>query len=382
MKFFPFLGALAGVTFLGCAEKTVGTVSPPAKGWRSAGLEAPNRGAGDDQWQRLVSSGDRLIAMSTVGRMFASASYSNGWAEIPWGQIGTPFQFLVAGDSLWVGTESPGRLYVSAIGKWSWVPVTVPLPDSATIYGLDRIKNAIVLFAVKPMGRHVLLREGGGWVDWEAGFPLDGPYRTLSVGDTLFAATFESSTWMRVVGEPAWKRLPPVRHTGGTQDSLTHPRGLAWHGPGLWIADWRNEVALAASGTPPYVAYRNCLGGYANANGCNDLALNPLVLLPHRGRLFLSGHFPASGFVLDDSSGMWIPLAEGWCWNDLRDCGGLRTRDLVGLGDTLYAAGSRFIMKFPLSDVPVLTPELAASLSWSPDTRWRDSLRALPNPIR
>lgn len=373
--------ALLAAALAGCGEKTAGPVAP-IKGWRSAGLEAAGRGFGDEQWEKIASSGERLIAMNSLGGLFVSAAYSGGWSKIPWANPGTPYEITVLRDTLWVGTEKPGRLYAARIGDWSWRPMPLDITDSFTVYGLQAFRDSLVVMAAKYLERHIYLRSAGGWIPWDSGFPMASTARMLDVGDTLWSATWESGLWYRVWGESSWKKLPAPWMTDwwDKRDSLHTPRGLAWHDGSLWLGDWLNELSRAPGGHPPYQGYRNCAGGTDNGVGCKEIPLNIYTVLSYRGHLFVSGHFPASGFVWDDSSGFFLPMAEGWCWNDLVDCGGLQTRDLVGLGDTLYAAASRFIMKFPLSDLPVFTKENAAAWKWNLDTRWRDSLWALPNP--
>lgn len=351
------------------------------KGWRPAGLEAAGRGTGDEQWEKLAADGTRLIAMNSLGGMFASTSYSSGWNKIPWTNVGTPYEFTILRDTLWVGTENPGRLYAARIGDWNWMQVPLGLTDSFTVYGLNAIRESLVVMAAKYLERRIMRRTAEGWVSWDSGYPLASTARTLDVGDTLWSATWESGLWYRVWGEPSWKKLPAPRATW-LRDSVNHPRGLAWHDGSLWIGDWGCEVTRAPGGRAPYRAYRNCRGGADDPTYCEEIPLDISAVLEYRGHLFVSGHWPASGFVLDDSSGFFLPMADGWCWNDLADCGGLTTRDMVGLGDTLYAAGSRFIMKFPLSDLPVFSKENAAMWKWNLDTRWRDSLWALPNPAK
>lgn len=371
--------ALVAVVLAGCGEKTTGPATP-SKGWRSAGLEAPGRGMGDEQWEKLTVAGERLLAMNSLGGMFVSAAYSGGWTKIPWTEQGTPYEFTALRDTLWVGTEKPGRLYAARIGEWQWKPVPLGISDSFTVYGLHAFRSELVVMAAKYLERHFFLRSAQGWISWDSGYPMASSARMLDVGDTLWSATWESGLWYRVWGEPSWKNLPAPRATW-LRDSVFNPRGLAWHEGSLWIGDYGNEMTRATGGRAPFRAYRNCAGGANNGIGCKEIPLNIYTALEHRGRLFVSGHFPASGFVWDDSSGFFLPMAEGWCWNDLADCGGLQTRDLVGLGDTLYAAGSRFIMKFPLSDLPVFSKENAAVWKWNLDPRWRDSLWALPNPV-
>ncbi len=320
--------------------------------------------------------------MNSVGGLFASASYSTGWARIPWDNVGTPYEFTIQQDTIWVGTVKPGRLYAARIGEWRWTAHPLGLADSFTVAGLGSIRNSLVLVAAKAGERRICLRTGSEWLRWDSAFPLASTARLFPVGDTLWAATWESGLWYRVWGESAWKKLlaPWMTDWWKTRDSLKNPRAMAWHQGALWIGDWLNELTEAPGGKPPYRGYRNCRQGADDPTGCKEIPLNILSMLSYRDHLFVSGHWPASGFVLDDSSGFLLPMAEGWCWNDLADCGGLQTRDLVGLGDTLYAAGSRFIMKFPLADLPALTPANAALWKWNPDTRWRDSLWALPNP--
>ena len=369
---------LLATALVGCGEKTAGPVSP-AKGWRSAGLEAAGRGFGDEQWENLAVAGERLIAMNSLGGLFVSAAYSGGWTKIPWANPGTPYEFAIHHDTLWVGTEKPGRLFAARVGVWKWTQIPLGLSDSFTVYGLHSFRDSLVVIAAKYLERRVYMRGTGGWVPWDSGYPMASTARMLDVGDTLWSATWESGLWYRVWGEPSWRKLPAPKATW-LSDSVNHPRGLAIHDGSLWIGDWGSEMTRAPGGRSPYRAYRNCAGGVDNGVGCKEIPLDIYTVLEYRGHLFVSGHFPASGFVWDDSSGFFLPMTEGWCWNDLADCGGLQTRDLVGLGDTLYAAGSRFIMKYPLSDLPVFSRDNAAIWKWDLSTHWRDSLWALPNP--
>lgn len=133
-------------------------------------------------------------------------------------------------------------------------------------------------------------------------------------------------------------------------------------------------------GKAPYRAARNCP---PDVDTCRrDLPVNILAMTSWKDRLFVAGYFGASGHVFDDSSRQWIPLEDSWCWNNMADCGGTRTYDLVGLGDTLYAATNRFIMKFPIADLPKMTPAIAAKYHWPRDTTWRDKFLYITNPPR
>ncbi len=119
-------------------------------------------------------------------------------------------------------------------------------------------------------------------------------------------------------------------------------------------------------GKLPYQSYRNCWDRGPDA--CKDIPLHTFALLEYRDRLFLTGYWPASGFVLDDASGKFMPMQDGWCWDDLRECGGKHTWALAGLGDTIYAAANAHIMKFPLSDLPQPTVENKALWKWPADS--------------
>ena len=222
----------------------------------------------------------------------------------------------------------------------------------------------------------------GTWIDWGQGHSVSSPYRLLTVGDTVWSATWENGLWYRVWGAPSWVRMPAPLWTLSSKfhDTLEHPRGLAWHRGSLWVADWSGEVTEMPGGKAPYHAVRNCPGDARKETCLRDLPVNLFAATEHKGRLFVAGYFGASGHVLDDSSRQWITLEDTWCWNDYSDCGGTRTWDLAGLGDTLYAASSRFVMKIALADLPKMSPQLVTRWRWPVDTAWRDTFLHLPNP--
>ena len=133
-------------------------------------------------------------------------------------------------------------------------------------------------------------------------------------------------------------------------------------------------------GKAPYIAARNCPPDSSGAACLRDLPVNLLTMISWKDRLIAAGFFGSSGHVFDDSSRHWIPLEDSWCWNDYVDCGGTRTYDLVGLGDTVYAATNRFIMKFPMSLLPKMSPALEARYHWPTDTSWKNKYLYVKNP--
>ncbi|MEN9353642.1 MAG: hypothetical protein RL318_967 [Fibrobacterota bacterium] len=368
-----------------CSETISSPVVQVIPGWRTAGLEAPAKGEGDTQWVNITRAGERLIAMNSVGQLWVSKSYSSGWEKIKWNVKGVPDQLYATSESLWVSTRKPGRVYASKIGVWDWGNLGFPSPDSVGIIGLGSFHGNLIAFGVSPNQKYVNIRIAGKWTDLGNGFPIDVPYRLLEVGDTLWSATWENGLWYRVWGEASWKRQAPPLQTWFVpgqfvDDTAYHPRGLAWHRGSLWVGDWSQETTEMPGGKAPYRAARNCP---PDIDTCHrDLPVNILAMTSWKDRLFVAGYFGASGHVFDDSSRQWVPLEDSWCWNNMADCGGTRTRDLVGLGDTLYAATNRFIMKFPISDLPKMTPAVAAKYRWPRDTTWRDKFLYVANPPR
>jgi hypothetical protein len=164
-------------------------------------------------------------------------------------------------------------------------------------------------------------------------------------------------------------------------DTAKSPRGLAWYKGALWVGDWTGEITQMPGGTAPYSASANCPS--ANApSGCRKQPINNFTMLSYGGHLFVGGYFGAAPYVYDDTTGFWITTEiKGWCWNNGNTCGGTRTWDMVGLGDTIYSASSRFIMKLPLSKVPRFSDTMYTEFSWPRDTSWRDSLWRRNNPL-
>lgn len=239
-------------------------------------------------------------------------------------------------------------------------------------------------FSLARLIRKVWTANSQGWDSILANdFPLDAPYRSLVVGDTFWAATWESGLWYRAASDSVWKRQAAPRWIAlGLKDSLTNPRGLAWHNGALWVADWASTVTRMPGGRAPYEAVDNCVWDSIQSTSCRRGPVNIFSLLSYGGRLFSAGYFGASPHVLDEARGFWIPMEiAGWCWDNDNVCGGKRTWDMVGLGDTLYTASSRFLMKIPLSQVPVFTESLMDRFHWPRDTSFRDSLFRRNNPL-
>lgn len=375
----------AAILLVGCGDKVVTTPpSPPISGWRTAGLESPDRGEGDHFWYRLAVAGQRLVVLESMGDIWVSASYSNGWKKWNWSMPGTPHSIHARGDSLWVGTESPCRLYRCSITSQNCQDLRIGVPDSLVLVAIGEVRRQIVCRATSYQQDSTMILGSAGWQNWGEGHPNSSPYRFLTVGDTVWSATWEHGLYYRVYGEATWKRMPAPMMTWLTkprlQDTAENPRGLAWHRGDLWVADWSGEMTRMPGGRVPYQAVRNCP---PNLDACvRDLPVNLFAAASVEGRLVVAGYFGASGHVLDDSSRQWIPLEDSWCWNDLRDCGGTRTWDLVGLGDTIYSASNRFIMKFPVSDLPRMTTAIAKRYRWPLDTAWRDTFLNVLNPPR
>lgn len=356
---------------------------PDPHSWELASAEAPEQGEGAEYWWRLTSAGNRLLAMTSTSAIWRSTAYSGGWQKMPWPHTGEPNSWHADGDSVWVGTRKPGRLYGCQISDWTCRDLRLPIPDTAEVAHVTRFGDKLRAFADAYRVRWVLTLDAGDWTDWGDGFPVEVPYRTLIVGDTLWAASWEHGLWYRVGSEPTWKKQRSQRQTWLTfeLDSAEHPRGLAWHHGALWVADWAGEVTRMPGARAPYQAVGNCPAG-ASLPHCRHQPTNIFSLLSYKDRLYVGGYFGAAPFVLDETTGFWITTEiAGWCWNDGDICGGKRTWDLVGLGDTLYSASSRFIMKLPLSKVPVFDTSMMKRFFWNPDTSKRDSILRRNNPI-
>ncbi|MBK8800976.1 MAG: hypothetical protein IPN71_02765 [Fibrobacteres bacterium] len=378
MRLLPLFALL-----LSCSEKPVQTPPPPS-GWRPASVEAESQGEGDNFWWRLTSAGNRLLAMTGMGDIWVSESYSAGFRKMEWKWPGRPYTIAAEGDSAWVGTEEPGRVYKCRITNWACVDLKLPDPDSMHVGYVGKFKDNIVVSSDAYKVRSIWWLNQGTWKDWSQGFPIDGTiYRTLEIGDTLWAATWSNGLWYRVASEASWKRQPSPRRTWVLgPDSATAPRGIAWHSGALWVAYQSKDIIRMPNAKPPYQTSSNCLSKDGLYGDCKNPPVNIYSILSYRDRLFVGGYYGAAPYVLDERTGFWITTEiAGWCWNDNAQCGGTRTWDLVGLGDTLYSASSRYIMKIPLAEVPGFQPSMMAQFHWSSDTSWRDSVLRRNNPI-
>jgi len=148
------------------------------------------------------------------------------------------------------------------------------------------------------------------------------------------------------------------------------------------VAYQAKDIVRMPGAKAPYQSFSNCLSVNGNYGDCKNAPINLYTALSYRDRLYVGGYYGAAPYVLDDRTGFLIPTEiAGWCWNDYAQCGGKRTWDLVGLGDTLYTASSRYIMKIPLAEVPSFQPSMMDQFHWSADTSWRDSVLRRNNPI-
>jgi hypothetical protein len=352
----------------------------PTDGWRPASEEASSEGTDSTYWWRLTTAGTRLLAMRGDGTIWLSASYSNGWQKLAWSHSGTPHSFYATADSIWIGTENPGRLYGCKIQGWMCTDLQLPKADSLGIEAITKQHDSLVVFSAAYQIRGIFRGNLNAWKDETALSPNLVPYRVMLVGDTLWAATWDQGLWYRVWGSSTWTRMHAPRATFAS-DSVWNPRGLAWYQGALWVGDWAREITRMPSGTAPYQASRNC--PFPNApSGCRDLPVNIFTMLSYGGHLFVGGYFGAAPYVYDDATGFWITTEiKGWCWNSGNTCGGSRTWDMVGLGDTIYTTSSRFVMKLPLSKVPRFSDTMMTQFSWPTDTSWRDSLWRRNNPL-
>lgn len=354
----------------------------PTDGWRPASDEASSQGTDSSYWWRLTTAGTRLLAMKGNGALWLSSSYSNGWKQLAWTKSGTPYSFYATADSIWIGTENPGRLYGCQIQGWTCTDLALPKADSLDVYAIDRIRGAMFVASVGTLICTLQIKTDSGWSDWGQGFSLDVPYRTLVVGDTLWMAGWENGLWYRVWGTSTWTRMHAPKITWNTyNDTAKNPRGLAWYKGALWVGDWTGEITQMPNGSAPYSASGNCPPTNA-PSGCRKQPINNFSMLSYGGHLFVGGYFGAAPYVYDDTTGFWITTEiEGWCWNNGNTCGGTRTWDMVGLGDTIYTTSSRFVMKLPLSKVPRFSDTMFTEFSWPTDTSWRDSLWRRNNPL-
>lgn len=262
--------------------------------------------------------------------------------------------------------------------------MNLPLPDSFKVFDLETFRSELVVFAYAYRDPRVMRWNGSAFQSWGLGFPDGATNRSIAIGDTIWAATWEDGLWFRTASDSIWRRQAAPRWIAlGLKDSLTNPRGLAWHNGALWVADWASTVTRMPGGRAPYEAVDNCVWDSIQSTSCRRGPVNIFSLLSYGGRLFSAGYFGASPHVLDEARGFWIPMEiAGWCWDNDNVCGGKRTWDMVGLGDTLYSASSRFVMKIPLSQVPVFSEPLMDRFHWPRDTSFRDSLFRRNNPLR
>ena len=352
---------------MACSHSTGPAAAAPF-GWRYAGLQSVDPD-GKGQFDDILAVGHRLFVHDGQGHLWNSTSYSSGWVAVPV-PVGGGFinAWATDGKSLYLGTLQPGKVYVYSPDSSHWTDLGLAGMDTSDIYGVSWYRGHLVVTRDNHSGTQVKIRNDTGWLDWSTGYSGWGPYRLLPVGDTLWATTYESDPWFRVWGEPAWKQLPAMKFSYGRPilDTDSHPRGIAHYKGDIWIGWYFSNMSQLVGGKLPYKAYRNCLN--RQPDGCKDLPLTIYTVISFGNHLFVGGFWPESGYVLDDASGKFMPLLDGWCWDNYSQCGGTTTWNYAGIGDTLYAAGNYRIMKYPLSDLPQVTAANKALWGWPPDS--------------
>jgi hypothetical protein len=336
-------------------------------GWRDAGLVSadPN---GTGQFANIIAVGSRLFVLDGKGGVWGSSSYSMGWSQlaVP-AQGGVINRWATDGTNLYVGTLRPGKVFRYAPGPNTWTDLGLPDMDTSDVYGIAWFQGHVTASRDNYTTVQIKILNDTGWQDWSDGYSGGDPYRFFAAGDTLWAPTYENDPWYRVWGEPSWKQLPSLKHPswGGPNDSDSHPRGIASYNGNIWIGWYSGQMAMLNASAGTYQRYQNCLNGQT---GCKDIPLNIYTVVSYANHLFVGGFWPASGFVFDDSLGKFLPMADGWCWDNNNLCGGTTVWNFAGIGDTLYAAGNARIMKYPLSQLPVATAANVALWNWPPDS--------------
>ena len=333
--------------------------------WRFAGLDAPEDGNDSSYFTKIDVYDTSLFVLDARGRVWEGAYGSDRW-ELLKGQPNEIFFSLNVFDSiLYLGALQTGRLYGCNLKARKtgngWEELSPAEFRGRGVFGIGSIGNGLVatVSSRDTLDTISVYRQDPStkaWRPWGgAGWPkFDAAPRLFAWNGKLYAATWEHGLWRRGPEESGWERLPDPKDSGyQTPNAL--PRSMAAFAGDFYVgyfsgSVYRLDTAKLRAGDYPWVNFRSTLFN----SGKEDLPLIVLSLFSYRDRFYAAGKSYSTPMYFSDAQKKWRWLGN-FCpknGSGANVCGGTATYGLVAIKDTLFAAGDKHIMKFPLEDVP------------------------------
>lgn len=342
----------------------------PVFGWRSAGLMLPD--ASDSGGIRsLLAIGNTLFAMDAHGnpdwsipksrqwRMWKGQVGSDKWVQLKLPNGDVPGEWGIVAGRLVVGTSDAANVYAYDIANGTWMSFIIRSADIAggdttpTVSAVGEYQRKVVVsIKVNKSAEHRCFMQNGS--DTLSRIPCMRANRKMpfyagaEYKGAFYAYHSEWGVHRYHLGDSTWDSLPSPR-------SKTDP------------TEWEFLSALNLVDGKIYVGYERWSDGVFRWDDDHWTSMTPKdslgrretsetvkIIAGHRGRLFQGGMGGSAIAMLTprDSGkvvwGDWRFVDSGWYRID-----GIpeQTRGIVGIGDTLYAAGWSFVAKVPFADL-------------------------------
>jgi hypothetical protein len=366
---FLFLVLVSLFGLAGCASEM--TAADSTFGWRGTGLSFPNAKKTGGV-HKVIAVGNTLFAMDAFTPDSAPESRPNQWriwkgrvGSLQWEQLplpegDVPQSWATDGNDLCVGSKYTGRVYSYRISSGIWK--SYKLPDRRSARDSFSDVDAMISFDGK-LFSSIELNITGGHFCWITDLATDsgsfapclttdkrGPiHKLVRVGSELFATNYQFGTYRYHPGDSAWVMLPSA-WAPNVEKQLEMVSALGVHNgkihighDGWWQGIYRWDDDHWTSLCPKST----------DGKDRDEAAQTQYALESFKGRLIAAGSMGAAPTMQLPSDtlkfGNWRIIDENWS-NALGDSPP-DTRDLLGIGDTLYAAGWYGLVKVPFDQL-------------------------------
>lgn len=360
---------LLGFLLSGCASEL--TAADSALGWRSTGLSFPNAKKTGGV-HKVIAVGNTLFAMDAFTPDSAPASRLNQWrlwkgrvGSLQWEQLtlpegDIPQSWATDGSDLFVGTKYSGRLWSYSLGTMTWTKLALPLMPSVNdsqpyvhsiAVGDGQLFAGIGMNATS--GSYCVSGEISGSLHQ---VPCVGVNRNITLDKlrfldgNLYGIQYQFGVFRFNVNAGTWDTLPSAWGPQGVKKDMEMVSALGVHNgkihvgfDGWWqgIFRWDDDhwTSLCPTSTDGKERVESAQTNYA--------------IESFKGRLITAGSMGAAPTMQLSSEtlkfGNWRIIDENWT-NALGESPP-DTRDLLGVGDTLYAAGWYGLVKVPFDQL-------------------------------
>jgi hypothetical protein len=364
------LSLALGFLFLsGCASEM--TAADSTFGWRGTGLSFPNAKKTGGV-HKVIAVGNTLFAMDAFTPDSAPESRPNQWriwkgrvGSLQWEQLplpegDVPQSWATDGNDLFVGSKYTGKVFRYSLSNQNWMRLVIP-DRRETTDSLNPVEamhwfdgKLFVSVAKNKTGKHFCwLADPSG--DSGTSAPCLGISKRIPIGsmvhinDEIYAINYQFGTYRYHPGDSAWVMLPSA-WAPNVEKQLEMVSALGVHNgkihighDGWWQGIYRWDDDHWTSLCPKST----------DGKDRDEAAQTQYALESFKGRLIAAGSMGAAPTMQLPSDtlkfGNWRIIDENWS-NALGDSPP-DTRDLLGIGDTLYAAGWYGLVKVPFDQL-------------------------------